>query len=154
MEGSKKLHIDFGTPKYGWLPITFQYQNYKLEIEVSDVPIDPMVQLCDALIEINKGTNEPTRVIWHLEPYCYYLQLKVANGQYIALIYESDELNSPYQLTKEITGSYQEIILPLFRGLKNFHSTFYESPHWDGLDSERTDELTELVNEKKEHHTM
>lgn len=149
MESSNKLHIEFGTPEHGWLPTMFQYQDYKLELEISDVPVDPMIQLCNALIGINKGINEPTRIIWHLEPYCYYLQLKVENGRYMAIIYESDDFDSPAQLTKEITGSYEEIVLPLFRGLKKFRSHSYKEPHWDELDAKRIDELTELIKEKK-----
>lgn len=154
MESSTKLHIDFGIPEHGWLPTIFQYQDYKLELEISDVPVDPMIQLCNALIGINKGIHEPTRIIWHLEPYCYYLQLKFENGRYIAIIYESDEFDSPAKLTKEITGTYDEIILPLFRGLKKFWSHSSKKPHWDKLDSKRIDELTKLTKEEKEHNIM
>tara|TARA_B100000676_G_C17911077_1_gene750029 strand:+ start:262 stop:714 length:453 start_codon:yes stop_codon:yes gene_type:complete len=149
MENSSKLHIDFGIPEHGWLPTIFKYQDYILEVEISDVPLDPMVQLCDALIQINKGIKEPNRIIWHLEPYCYYLQLLIFDGQYKAVILESDEFDSPSTVTKEILGNFESIILPLYRGLKKFWSQSFKKPHWDELNSERIDELTKLIKEKR-----
>ncbi len=149
MENSGKLHVEFGIPEHGWLPTIFQYQDYKLELEISDVPLDPMVQLCDALIEINKGIKEPSIIIWHLEPYCYYLQLMTVDRQYKAVILESDEFESLSKVSKEILGSFESIILPLYRGLKKFWSQSYNKPHWDELNSERIDELTKLIKEKR-----
>ncbi|MEE9362137.1 MAG: hypothetical protein V3U92_06015 [Cellulophaga sp.] len=142
------IKIEFGTPEHGWLPTTLNYKDYQLELEISDVPLDPMVQLCDALIQINKGIKEPNRIIWHLEPYCYYLQLMIIEGQYKATILESDEFDSPTKTTKEISGSFDEIILPLYRGLKTFWSQSFKKPHWDELDSKRIEELTDLIKIK------
>ncbi|MCR9152466.1 MAG: hypothetical protein NXI09_00020 [Bacteroidetes bacterium] len=90
-----RIKIEFGIPEHGWLPAKLNYRDYQLELEISDVPLDPMVQLCDALIQISKGIKEPNRIIWHLEPYCYYLQLMITDGQYKVTILESDEFDSP-----------------------------------------------------------
>lgn len=152
MENSDKLHIDFGIPKHGWLPTILQYQDYKLELAISDVPQDPMVQLCDALIQINKGIIAPSQIKWHLQPYCYYLQLIVIDGQYKVIILESDEFDSPSRATKEILGSFESIILPLYRGLKKFWSQSCKKPHWDELNAKRIDELTNLIKKKKTQH--
>lgn len=143
-----RIKIEFGIPEHGWLPIKLNYRDYQLELEISDVPLDPMVQLCDTLIQISKGIKEPNRIIWHLEPYCYYLQLMITDGQYKATILESDELDSPTKITKEIIGSFDEIVLPLYRGLKKFWSQSFKSPHWDELDSKRIEELTDLIKIK------
>ena len=82
------------------------HKEFNLELDISDVPLDPMVQLCDALIEISKGIKEPNRVIWHLEPYCYYLQLEKLEVGYKAIILESDEFDSPAKVFKEISGTF------------------------------------------------
>lgn len=148
MKEKGKIKIEFGIPEYGWLPTQFSYNDYELEFEISDVPLDPMVQLCDALIQIKEGIKEPKRIIWHLEPYCYYLQLKKVDGQYKANILESDEFNSLTKTTKEITGSFDEIILPLYHGLMKFCSKSFSKPHWDELDPKRIQKLTDLIKTK------
>lgn len=149
MAESKKIEIEFGIPEHGWLLTNLVHKEFKLELDISDVPLDPMVQLCDALIEISKGIKKPTRVIWHLEPYCYYLQLEKLETGYMAIISESDEFDSPARVTKEILGTFDEIILPFYRGVKKFWSKSFKPPHWDELDSKRIEELTKLIKEKK-----
>ena len=149
MPQENKIEIEFGVPEHGWLSTTFKYGDYELELEISNVPRDPMVQLCDVLIQICKGMKSPERIMWHLEPYCYYLQLEIIKGQYKAIILESDEFESPTKITKEITGSYDAIILPLYRGLKKFWSHSFKTPHWDELESKRIEELTNLIKEKR-----
>lgn len=148
MMKSEKIIIEFGIPEHGWLPIVFEHLDYHLEFEISNVPLDPMEQLCEALIQINKGITEPNQIIWHLEPYCYYLQLIISDEEYKAIILESDEFNSPRKVTKEIAGSFDEIILPLYRALKKFWSQSYKEPHWDELDATRIHELTNLIKLK------
>lgn len=76
-----------------------------------------MAQLCDALIQINKGIKEPNRVIWHLESYCYYLQLLIFDGQYKVVILESNEFDSPSTVTKEISGNFGRNHLRDFIGM-------------------------------------
>jgi len=73
MPKRNNIKIDFGEPEHGWLLMNFRYKDYALVLDISNVPVDPMFQLCDALIEINKGSTDTHRIIWHLEPYCYYL---------------------------------------------------------------------------------
>lgn len=148
MREKGKIKIEFGIPEHGWLPIKLNYRDYELELDISDVPLDPMVQLCDALIQINKGIKEPYRIIWNLEPYCYYLQLIIMDGEYKAIILESDEFGSPIKTTKEILGSFDEIILPLYHGLKKFWLQSFKKPHWDELNSKRIEELTSLIKIK------
>jgi hypothetical protein len=70
MSKTDKMEIIFGIPEQGWLSTIFRYGDYELELEISDVPLDPMVQLCESLIQINKGIVTPARITWHLEPSC------------------------------------------------------------------------------------
>lgn len=144
-----KIVIEFGIPEYGWLPTSLSYESFELKLDIFNVPLDPMVQLCDALVGINRGIREPRRVIWHLEPYCYYLQLEELEDCYKATILESDEFDSPTKATIEITGSFEKIILPFYRALKKFWSKSFRQPHWDELDPERIEELSGLIKKKK-----
>lgn len=149
MSQQQKIHIEFGNPDHGWLPIRFSHKDFSIELDVSDVPIDPIAQLCDTLIELFNGIIDPSLVVWHLEPYCYYLKLGRLDNEYIAEILESDDLNSPIKPTIEIVGTFEEIILPLFEALKKFWSKSVNSPHWEEQDPKKIEKLTQLILEKR-----
>jgi len=149
MKLSSKLEIEFSEPESGWLFVKIHFDDFNLEIGVSNIPSDPMVELCDTLIQINKGIQKPEIVIWHLEPYCYYLQLEKKEHDYIATILESDHYNSPKRVIKELKGTYETIILPLYRGLKKFHTMPLREHQWAKLNENRVDLLTQLVRSKK-----
>jgi len=145
-----KISINFGIPDHGWTPTVFAYKDYKLDVYISDVPTDPMLQLCDSLIQLLKEINFPEKILWHLEPYCYYLQIEKQGKNYKIKILESDSFHSKPTMSKEIIGNFESIILPLYRGLKKFNSYPIQHPHWDKLDQKRIGELTELVKKEKE----
>lgn len=147
MKESMKLTI--GEPEHGWLPLVLEYGAFQLELDVSDVPTDPIKQLCDTLIQLNKGIVQPDRIIWHLEPYCYYLQLEMVTNGYEAQVLESDTFDSPTTVVQVIHGTFETLILPLYRSLKKFHAEAHQPPHWEELDSERIKLLTDLIKDKK-----
>lgn len=149
MSQKNKLEIEFGIPEHGWLPTVLMYQDYKLDIEISDVPRNPMTQLCDSLIQLVKGINKPDVIPWHLEPYCYHLQFNKTATNFEIAILESENINSTTKLTFEIKGEFETVIMPFYRSLKKFNSRSYKTPHWDELDNERIKELTKLVKEKR-----
>lgn len=145
-----RLNIEFGIPEHGWLPMSFSYKDFKIELEISDIPVDPMEQLCNSLIEINKNIQKPNRVLWHLEPYCYYLQLlKLEENKYKVIILESEKPEGKPRVTNEISGAFEEMVYPFYKALKDFCSKSYKSPHWGQLDAKRIDELTNLIKDRK-----
>lgn len=148
MEQVNKLKINFGIPWHGWLLVKLNFDDFELSIDVSDVPVNPMAQLCDALIQLNEGIKSPDKIIWHLEPYCYYLQIFKSESIITATILESDNFESHKRLVKEITGSYEDIILPLYRGLKKFAAKSYKAPHWPEFDNKRIEKLKTLIKNK------
>lgn len=85
----------------------------------------------------------------HLEPNCYYLQLEQVENNYKVKIFNSDEYDGPRQLIKVFEGNYENIVPPLYRGLKKFNSFSYKEPHWPELEKNRICELTELIKNKK-----
>jgi len=62
---------------------------------------------------------------------------------------ESENIDGPTKQTFEIKGVFETVIMPFYRGLKNFNSKSYKPPHWDELDSDRINELTKLIKEKR-----
>lgn len=153
MNQKSKIEVEFGIPEHGWLPTVLKFQDYKLEIEISDVPRNPMTQLCDSLIQLVKGINNPEVIPWHLEPYCYHLQFKKVDTNFELAILESENNNGPTKLTFEIKGEFETVIMPFYRGLKKFNSKSYKTPHWDEFDGNRINELTKLIKEK-EHNNI
>ncbi len=152
MSTIEKISIQFGIPEHGWLPTVFKYGDFELKLDISDVPLNPMTQLCDSLIQLLKGINQPEIIPWHLEPYCYYLRLNRADKNYNAIILESENLDSPTKQTFEANGNFESIILPIYRSLKNFHSKAYHSPNWDMIESARIEELKLLIEKEKAHN--
>jgi len=148
-----KLELEFGVPLHGWLPTTFKYGDYKLEINISDVPLNPMTQLCRSLIQLLKGINTPDIIPWHLEPYCYYLELKRTENEYEyeVIILESNSIDSQKKIVFEVKGKFDKIILPIYRSLKKFHSMSYQAPDWDEMELEKIKVLSVLIKEKKKH---
>ena len=143
------INIQFGTPEHGWLPLKLSYKDFALDLDISNVPVDPIQQLCDSLIEINKGIRKPTKVVWHLEPYCYYLQLQKVENGYEAIISESDSLDSSSRDTINISGTFEEVIVPFHKALKGFYSKRFEQSDWETMDKRRIHELTALMKSKK-----
>lgn len=152
MQKRTKIKIDFGTPNVGWLPMNFQYGDFELTLNISRIPLDPIPQLLEALLLIHKGMPNPSKIIWHLEPKCYYFQLEKIDNQFIVKIFESAYFESPMQIVETFTGEYEDIILPLYRGLKKFSSGGYKEPHWGVLAEDKVVELTSLVKRRKTSH--
>lgn len=108
-----------------------------------------MEQLCDALIQLHKGIPLPQLVIWHLEPFCYYVQLERSADIFKAHILKSDEFESPMSPVQSFEGSYEEIVLPFYRAYKLFSTGKFKSPHWNETNLQRVEELTKHVNDWK-----
>jgi hypothetical protein len=154
MSTENKIQIEFEAIQSNWVPITFSYKDYQLELIASYLFCDPMVQLCDALIEICKGIKEPSPVSWDLESYCYHLQLVVADEQYKVIILEGNGFYAPATITREISGSFHEIILPLYRALKKFWSYSSSQSTLNKLESQRIEQLTKLMKKMKQDNTL
>jgi hypothetical protein len=67
------LRVAFGKPEHGWLPVSIRLGEKLLEFDASDVPVNPVDELVEALLAVTDG--HPKTVWWHLEPlgyYCYF----------------------------------------------------------------------------------
>jgi hypothetical protein len=63
---NKPLSIIFGTPEHGWLSVDIISGDFKFNIDASDVPVNPLELLCDALL--NLKTDNKAEAWWNLEP--------------------------------------------------------------------------------------
>ena len=147
MSKMSKIKLEFRVPKHGWLPTTFECEDFELDIVVSDVPVNPISQLCDSLIQLAKGIKSPDKVLLHLEPYCYYLQLKRLKDRYVVIILEAEGIGIAREETFQIEGDFDTIVLPVYRGIKKFASQAYKPPHWEAIPQERIIELKRVIKQ-------
>ena len=70
----RKIELNLGNPKNGWLPIELKSANFELEFIASNIPEIPTDKLCESLILALNGIE--TEICWNLEPECYFIELK------------------------------------------------------------------------------
>ena len=141
------IDLQFGTPHHGWLPVSCIIDQFKLEFEASDIPVDPIYLLCEALIRVLKGLD--AEVWWYLEPGGYYFIFAAKDEDIILEIRKSVDDAQKGLLEKTFIGNFESIILPLYRCLQKFTEKEYPEGDWPSLDLEKMVELTELVNRRR-----
>ena len=62
-----KMHLQFGTPRHGWMEIQLSSPDRKIMLNVSDVPCDSLYSLVKVLTKLLEGSTEEV-VEWSLEP--------------------------------------------------------------------------------------
>ncbi|MCM8529158.1 MAG: hypothetical protein NE327_21730 [Lentisphaeraceae bacterium] len=140
----KGLKCKFGVPHHGWLTVEVTKGDFHLEMDSSDVPVDPVQHLVLALYKILKGID--SEVWWNLEPAGYYWYFtKLEDNRYQIKITFQECSDSPEKQTELLTGTKQEIIMPLWGALKEFYSHSYEEPHWPVSDDRELKKLSEII---------
>lgn len=54
---SPALFVEFGQPEHGWLPVTFKMGEFELAFHASDVSVNPLDSLCEALAVVPAGDS-------------------------------------------------------------------------------------------------
>lgn len=145
MQNSKSpFSFDLGTPEYGWLSVNLRTKDLNLAFESSDVPANPIEQLISSLILLCNGVTEPPTVSWHLEPSYYHFNFRETNDLIILEISTSEQA-TPKQ---ELTGTFTEIVYPIYRELRKFGAAEHLEQHWPSIPQTRFDQLKEVVKKR------
>jgi hypothetical protein len=144
------VHLVFGQPEHGWLPLTLRVDEFELALDVSDVPINPLDELCNSLCLVLKGGE--ASVWWHLEPAWYQFHLEPKLSEVVLSIYQGSRYQRPDLKTFQYTGDFNSIILPLYRDLKQFVSLPTPESDWPSIDEGKLRELTALVRARKSEY--
>jgi hypothetical protein len=147
----EKLSIEFGTPVHGWLPVKTVFNDFRLEFEASDVPTNPMEQLISSVRSVIKGIK--AEVWWHLEPEGYYFVFEKLGDDYTLSTSFAKSENSDRKTEFKVNGSYESLILPIYRAIKKLADQKHDPQNWPEIDKTELDKLTELVKEAKLHRT-
>jgi hypothetical protein len=138
----EKLRIDFGEPEHGWLPVNIYSGDFRLDLDASDVPINPIGSLISAILQVTQG-NEVTSS-WHLEPAYYHMKFSKKGDIYaLAILFAENEIDKG-ELIFETTGTFDSVILPLCRGIKEFLAKTYDELHWPRTDVNEIEKLSVL----------
>jgi hypothetical protein len=143
---TKKIELNIGIPKTGWLPIEFKSGEFELNFTTSKVPENPTDKMCDALILCLKGVETEFR--WNIEPGIYFFKL-TPNGDNINLSISESDGSEVQNLTYEFNGNFNSVVLPMYRSLKKFSTLEFEQTDWIKIDQSKLNKLTELVTNKK-----
>jgi hypothetical protein len=135
--------ITMGIPEHGWLSVDLLSEDYILNIDASDVPVNPLEQLCDVILNLeidNKG-----EVYWHLEPALVFFEFKKLDKNYHLIITTAAEYESARKMEKRFSGNFQEIILPFIKALTLFYSRTYSEQHWPAIEIKKINRLQQLA---------
>ncbi|MGB0496686.1 MAG: hypothetical protein ACPGJI_10035 [Kangiellaceae bacterium] len=140
------MDIKLGKPAHGWLPVTIEHEGKNWQFDVSDVPVDPVSTLVTVLSSLFTGRNG--EVWWHLEPDGYYLDFKVQDDNCkVSLEFSDESRKARSDCIFEFEDSIENIVVPLWREIKKFHSHDYNEPHWPPINKNEVRALTEHVKE-------
>ncbi len=147
MTKPRKIELNLGNPKNGWLPIEFKSADFELAFNTSNIPENPTEKLCESLILAMDGIE--TEVCWNLEPECYFFELKHSGKEIELSISKSGRITGNRNLIYKLTGNFESVILPMYRSLKKFNTLEFDKADWKKIDQSKLNKLTELVAERK-----
>ena len=137
------LHVNFGTPKHGWLPVDLKHQTFHLAFEASDVLNDPIGELYNTLVALQE--NKSGQVTWWLEPGAYFFRFEQHGMEIRLIISETENLNNDQaarRIIQTISGSSRQIIEPFRKALAQFCSQTFEEDQWPyNLDKRKIEKL-------------
>lgn len=124
------VSLSFDYPTSGWLPMRLVIGDTVLNLEPSDVPNNAVEELYDALAATAAGRGGG--VWWHEEPSGHWMELSATADDQVRLRLwfraHADDL--PGRLVAECQGSRRDVLLPLWRGLRQFASFELSERAW------------------------
>ncbi len=146
---NQKIIFELGQPHAGWVPVKLHHLKHNFQFEGSVVPNNPIEELMSAIILICDGVTKTSQITWNLEPYCYYFQFEKDDDNYMLSVSESDDFQGPQKLTHKIKGTFDQIILPIYRALRNFETYEFSDRAWPEIKKERSMKMKLLVKDKQ-----
>ena len=147
MTKPRKIELNLGNPKNGWLPVELKSAEFELEFNASNIPENPTDKLCESLILALNGIE--TQICWNLEPKCYFFNLKPIEQEIDFIVSKSDGKTENRNMIYKLNGNFETVILPMYRSLKKFSTLEFDNANWRKIEDTKLSKLTELVTERK-----
>jgi hypothetical protein len=139
-------YVVIAEPRNGWVSVSLCIGSEELEFSASDVPNNPIEELIGAMLDVS--VNREATVWWHLEPDGYYFELSPIQEQVqLRVLFAEHSRRDRRREVACIAGSKQDILLPLWRGLRQFQSFDVMEPHWPGVRYGALEEFGEQLRE-------
>ncbi|NVO30710.1 hypothetical protein [Hymenobacter lapidiphilus] len=143
MASTNCIRVSFEQPSHGWLPVKFSSNDFRLDIDASDVPINPVYLLYRAILDVVDGIE--ARVWWHLEPTGYYFDFSQPQSRLYCLVIKYQPNGRAQEFLYETTGTATEIILPFCRAIKKLASYEHEEHDWPKLEEKQLASLDSII---------
>jgi hypothetical protein len=129
LERKPMLKLTFGAPRNGWLPTRLLVGEKSLDFSASRVPNNPVQELIDALDKLEN--EQAASVWWNLEPDGYFFAFSVMHGNiHFIVSYAHDGKKQNAISQADLIGTKEDILTPLWRGLRNLESLNIQESHW------------------------
>lgn len=137
-----KFQLD--QPEHGWVPVRLTVDDIDIEFVASDVPNDPVAELISALHSAVVG--HPAHVWWHLEPDGWYFEFEPLDSLIqLRVLFARHSQSTQAQEILRVEGSREEVLVPLWRGLRRFETYDPAPPHWPKVPAQDLQKLTEAL---------
>ena len=140
----KTIKLNFKKPENGWLPVEFHSDQVELSFISSNIPENPIDQLCENLILALKGVESKT--FWNLEPDQLVFELAPLGENFNLIITEQGENVCSQR------GNFERVLLPLYWSLKKFSTYEFNEEDWESLDPGKLKDLDRLIAVRKTAH--
>jgi hypothetical protein len=136
--------LSFEPPRHGWLPVRVEGADQVIEFDASDVPNNPVADLCEALFLVTRG--QAAAVLWHLEPDGYYLYLEPgARATAVRLTFAQNSVRAAEEPVLSITAPTNHVLLTLWRFLRRFETAAFTEPDWPPVNFTGLDALGQRI---------
>jgi hypothetical protein len=127
---TEKLRIDFGIVEHGWYPINVYGGDVHLVIDASDVPIDPLEQLVEAVVKCfvdNQASEawmhlEPNYYKWCFAPHDGAVELKIFYVAEVPSVAMPGTMEEQESVAFRYEGQAHEMLLSIWRSLERLSS--------------------------------
>jgi hypothetical protein len=129
LERKPMLKLTFEAPRNGWLPTRLLVGEKSLDFSASRVPNNPVQELIDALDKLKN--DQAASVWWNLEPDGYFFAFSMMHGNiHFIVSYSHDGKKQNAISQADLLGTKEDILTPLWRGLRNLESLNIQESHW------------------------
>lgn len=131
---SAKLKVEIEAPEHGWTNVKLSTEENTYEFFPSDVPIDSISELVNAMLEILNGNNQ-SKVYWNDEPIEHNFIFSIENGYCNFKVYEVFESVGGKKLIEKFSfrATKYKVLRPFWKALcdlKSKQSLEDYEKHW------------------------
>ena len=140
---AKRMKLTFEKPENGWVSVKFEGNGF---FAASRIPENPINQFCNNLIQSAEGVD--TITTFNIEPELYFFKIVHKNDNFNFDIIHREKPSQEISVFNK-NGTFEEIILPLFRSVKKFSTLDNSITDWKKIDLHKIEKLDIVIAKQK-----